>query len=198
MRLDKVDTYVVQYKCVNKRGFPARSLKRLVVVQNNACPVCKMVGGDVSIEASFPFTDTGAFFEDVVDGKFKPTKVVSNVDMEKVGVYYVTYKGQNSAGRWNDDKLCHHPHVCTRKVTVVDTLKPVIALQYKSKLLHVSAANDKSVGGEANPMKRKFKFMEEQGSSSHMTMLAVAACVLGVALFAKSSTSSSADLHELV
>jgi hypothetical protein len=199
VQMDKLGTYIVSYHCLNKRGFPARSLKRLVVVKNTACPVCRLLGSDITIEASFPFADPGAYFEDAVDRKFAPTSIVSDVDMEKVGVYHVTYKGKNSAGRWNDDKFCHNPHTCTRQVTVVDTLKPVIALQYHKKLLHVGAANDKGVGGETNPMK-KFKLMAVQDvSSSHVTMAALTALVAGVALLARSHRKATgADLQQLV
>merc|ERR1711865_1174467 len=144
--------------CVNHRGYPARPAIRSVIVQDTTCPVCYVRGGPATVEAGFPYSDKGAYFTDSVDGKFtKNVQVVGKVNTELVGTYTLMYRAQDKSGNWNDGK-CKGTNTCQRKVKVIGTLKPVIALKYGGKNIHVSRAGDhsKSDVAHANPAAKYF------------------------------------------
>merc|ERR1712146_763263 len=56
-----------------------------------------------------------------------------NVDV--TGTYVITYRVKDSAGNWNDGQgtNCRGAAQYRRKVTVIDSLKPVLALRFKDK-----------------------------------------------------------------
>jgi hypothetical protein len=198
VNLAKIGAYKVEYNCINARGFPARTMSRMVVVRHIGCPVCHIHGiKDMKVEASFPFADPGAVFIDEYDGNLKPLIVEGEVDVEKAGIYKITYRGKNTANIWNDNKLCKSAGPCVRTVEVTDTLKPVIHLQYGKTLLHKSAANDKGVNGEANPAA---KFMAQATTSTGVTIAAAfGAFAMGVAFLAHGlRKQDNADLQQLV
>jgi hypothetical protein len=195
--------YTITYSCVNHRGYGSRPATRRVIVRDNTCPVCHIVRGSgdaATAEAEFAYADQGAYFTDSVDGKItKNIQVVGSVNTAKVGTYYLTYRVQDSAGNWNDGQ-CKGPNTCRRKVNVVDTLKPVIALKYGGKNFHVSQANDvsKSDTPHSNPAAKYFNFMAETASSTNaFVMLGVAGlAVAGIVLasFAASKREESTEV----
>merc|ERR1712072_742896 len=51
------------------------------------------------------------------------------VNANRVGTYVITYKSQNSVGKWNDESTCRGGYnQYVRSVIVEDTLRPVITL----------------------------------------------------------------------
>merc|ERR1711916_323062 len=95
-------------------------------------------------EASFPYTWAGASCSDVIDGAVTThcssdnaqgdaTKGCSDlVDVSMTGVYNIVYTAQNTVGLWNNGANCRGgASTYGRKVTVSDTLRPVITLRYK-------------------------------------------------------------------
>ena len=66
-------------------------------------------------------------------------------------MYHVIYRAKDSSGNWNDED-CLGKAEYIRTVHVVDTLKPVIALHYGSKLVHAGSADDVAThNGVVNP-----------------------------------------------
>merc|ERR1712188_16342 len=152
VNLSKVGTYTITYNCKDSANNEAPAAQRTVVVAQTSCPKCTMYGHhtgvfDLTHEASFPYVDAGATCSDVIDGSVtvlcSSTKDPSSesatncatpanlVDVEKTGIYTITYRAQNTVGLWNDDSNCRGgANTYQRVVTVVDTLKPVITLKY--------------------------------------------------------------------
>jgi hypothetical protein len=177
--------YKITYTCVNKRGYSARPAERTVIVRDTTCPICHVNGDAATVEAEFPYADKGAFFTDSVDGRINTNiKVISNVNIKKVGVYYVTYRAEDKSGNWNDGK-CKGANTCRRKVSVIDTLKPVIGLKFSNKYIHVSDHSDlsQSDNPHANPAGSYFSLMAESGSASTFSIAGVVACAVGIGFF---------------
>merc|ERR1711881_212379 len=152
VNLSKVGTYTITYNCKDSANNEAPAAQRTVVVAQTSCPKCTMYGHhtgvfDLTHEALFPYVDAGATCSDVIDGSVtvlcSSTKDPSSesatncatpanlVDVDKTGVYTITYRAQNTVGLWNDDSNCRGgANTYKRTVTVVDTLKPVITLKY--------------------------------------------------------------------
>merc|ERR1712094_136102 len=104
----------------------------------------------MGVEASFSYVDPGAVCTDSLDGSVA-TVAHGIVNTQHTGVYTVTYRARDRYGNWNDAD-CVGSQEYVRTVTVVDTLKPVIALHYSQNVLGVSDATDTAVhSGEANP-----------------------------------------------
>jgi len=194
----KPGLYTISYTCTNHRGYSARPSERKVIVRDNTCPVCHVIGGAASVEAEFPYADKGAFFTDSVDGRISTNiKVISNVNTKKVGTYYIQYRAQDAAGNWNDGK-CAGTNTCQREVKVIDTLKPVIGLKFGGEMFHTSDASDlsKSDFPHSNPAASYFSLMAEQVSSvasssvSTLALLAggVGLVIVGAAVFTKRSS----------
>merc|ERR1719310_32598 len=153
--------------------------------------------GPDQIEASFPYTDPGATCTDSLDGTCGATgaacttEVSSTVDTSKTGTYYVTYRAKDSSGNWNDEDCLGNAEY-KRTVHVVDTLKPVIALHYGSKLVHVGNADDVAVhNSAANPAGSWFGGTETlmadataAGTTVGWMLGAAASVVAGLALLA--------------
>jgi len=196
VKADVPGAYTITYSCINKRGYSARAAVRQVIVRDTTCPVCHVVGGAATVEAQFPYVDKGAYFTDSVDGKLSTkVEVVSNVDTKKVGTYYINYRSKDASGNYNDGK-CLGTNVCRRKVQVIDTLKPVIALKFGGKQFHVSDSSDvsKSDTPHANPAAKYFSLMAEHSVSTPGFALLMAGAVgvvaLGAVLAGRRSTST--------
>jgi len=165
--------YWTVYTCTNSQGNSALAATRYITVVDNKCPVCTINSGAPSdIEASFPYSDAGAHCSDVLDGPIStmvysfgvPQTVNQIVNVEQTGVYLVTYRAVDTSGNWNDGVCAGTTHT-VRTITVIDTLKPVLALNYKGKIVQVSKNLDtpqdgsaplheryrRGVGGEDNP-----------------------------------------------
>merc|ERR1711881_59140 len=145
VNLSKVGTYTITYNCKDSANNAAPPATRTVVVAQTSCPKCTVHGNlDVQHEASFPYTDAGAACSDVIDGAVTTHCSSDNaawtsadgctnlVDVSITGVYNIVYTAQNTVGLWNNGENCRGgKNLYTRKVTVSDTLRPVITLRYK-------------------------------------------------------------------
>jgi len=225
--LGKPGRYEIRYNCINSGNVQADSAVRVVFVRDTSCPVCRLNAGPAEIEASFPYHDSGVTCVDSLDGPLsaKTIQVVSNVDVERVGTYTVTYRVHDSAFNWNDGtstasttltKRCRNaasPATYTRAVKVVDTLKPVLALHLSGQVLMTSGANDRSTAKGAadfgsdheNPAKR-FDFMQSSalmahakatGSSAAWFAGALAASLAGIALLATRRSRRPTDIPQV-
>jgi len=175
--LSKVDHYVVSYGCTNPAPWrkSAPVIKRDVHVKDLTKPKCVLKGKPtVVVEASFPYSDSGAMCVDSFDGAVS-FSTTGKVDIETAGVYKLTYHAEDKAG--NEAKLVF------RTVEVKDTLKPVIGLSVGGKYIHISDGADTGVNGENNPASKYYSLMAES-SGTGAWILGAAAAVVGVALVA--------------
>jgi hypothetical protein len=154
--LNTPGVYQTTYSCTNSHGVSAAPLTRTVTVQDTTCPVCTLTGSvTAEIEASFPYTDAGATCTDTLNGALMPHEVgLSDINVEHTGTYTITYTATDSTG--NTNAGCTHnynaaSHLTVRTVVVMDTLRPVIGLQYAGNTFHVGSANDVGKGGHTNP-----------------------------------------------
>merc|ERR1711981_804665 len=172
VNLTREGTYIITYSCADSAGYEAAIKKRTVVVTDCNCPSCYMTGDNtITREASFPYVDEAAWCTDDLDaGNNQPT--VDNerflhsqngtdaiVNVEKTGVYLVTYFAQDIAGNWNykansdcttnsrEGAACDGFENDIRTVHIVDTLKPVIALNYGSDFFQYGEATDTGILG---------------------------------------------------
>jgi len=121
--------YVLNYGCTNQYGRTAPPMRRTVVIEDLICPVCEIRGPqEMSIEASFPFTDPGVACDDTFDGPVQQV-VEGTVNIEMTGLYKLTYRACDTTENCNDSPFCPSDQGSTvRTVRVVDTLKPVISM----------------------------------------------------------------------
>jgi hypothetical protein len=121
---------------------------------------CTMEGPQsITWEAGFTYEDQGVECSDELDGAICPDTAAnemcydgdellrgwddSNVDVDTIGTYTVTYMARNSQGTFNygfNADLCAY----VRTVTVQDTLKPVMMLTYGDAEIARSNTNDYS------------------------------------------------------
>merc|ERR1711939_665620 len=180
INLSKVGTYKITYKCKDAAGNAADALTRTVVVKDTTCPTCTITGlQSVKREASFPYSDLGAICTDNIDGNLGAASVAGKFNVEKVGTYKLTYSTKDKSGNKNCKKY-------VRTVIVQDTLKPVISLHFKNKMIHKSGAGNNGVNGQFNPAHgaagNPYFMSESQTSVNGWVIGAVASAVSGVAL----------------
>lgn len=184
--------YTIQYDCSNVRGAAAPPLTRTVRVEDTTCPVCTMHPGPDVVEASFDYIDPGANCTDSLDGSVQ-TIVTNTVDTSSTGTYTVTYRAEDAAGNFNDAS-CAGSQSYVRTVTVVDTLKPVIALHYANNIIKHGDASDTAVhDATANPAGAYFSStsmmaLDDTGGGRGALWAAGASCVLGIAALLLSGT----------
>jgi hypothetical protein len=132
----RVGCYNITYNCKNDKNVSAPEVTRVVCVEDTVCPICHIQAGPSTVEASFPYYDSGAICTDSVDGATAVhVQGVSELNVEATGTYVITYRAEDMAGNWNDGPSVGGTGKCsvqnnTRTIVVVDTLVPVIALQY--------------------------------------------------------------------
>jgi len=152
---------IITYTCASSFTGVESEKNRTVTVHDTKCPTCTLKNPEtlVTIEASFPYADTGVQCQD----NFSPNTTVtetSNVNVEAVGTYHVTYRAEDEAGNFNDGSSRQsftqlgstNNHTCSggalkelvRTVVVIDTLRPVIALKYKDQIIGHSNSQDHS------------------------------------------------------
>jgi hypothetical protein len=123
--------YIVTYNCNSgSDGGDAIPATRTVTVVDAICPLCTLVLGGTTVEASFPYTDPGCSCEGFFPRRELPVTAMAvegAVDVEAVGTYVVTYRVK---GTRNED--CINEQSLYRTVIVRDTLMPVITLKPKS------------------------------------------------------------------
>merc|ERR1711865_1149397 len=182
----------IQYECTNTAG--------LTCTMNN--PTVQKV----TVEASFPYVDAGAECSDAFDGEKPMVKRYNTlgeeqggVDVEMTGTYVITYTATDDS---NNDCREANPR---RTVVVMDTLKPVIGLQYGDKFMFKSGNQKHTLGTPARTrsmhesFQNYFALMAEASTGSSAFVLgAIASAVSGVALVSyaaqQRSTSAVADL----
>jgi hypothetical protein len=192
-------TYSVVYSCKDSASNSAIAATRTVTVKDSTCPTCSVTGGaTLTVEASFPYTDSGSSCADSLDGVIAGSSYSNGaalttnaiVNVERTGTYTITYRVKDGAGNWNDGctKSGVTPSYTTRTVIVVDTLKPVIAIGYGAShasmtVFHKSSASDTGVNGEANPADSKFMAFSASSNTGNAYFLGAAASAMtGLAL----------------
>jgi len=159
-----------------------------ITVQDTTIPVITRKGGDKVVECSFGYKDQGATMVDSHDsavctnGKYgglstavlaKNIVTTNPVNHMKVGVYTVKYNGKDFQGLSAVEK--------TRKVTVQDTLKPVLTVctggshawtRFSNKVAQVSHNNqngDRAMKIQAGQHKKhhNMDFTKGQGCLDH-------------------------------
>jgi len=138
----------IQYECTNTAGLTSSKI-RTVCVEDTTCPTCTMNNPTVqtvTVEASFPYVDGGASCSDSFDGAKTMVEKYSyggaatdSVNVEQTGTYVITYTATDDS---NNDCDAKNPR---RTVVVMDTLKPVIGLQYGNKFLHTTMSNGQTI-----------------------------------------------------
>jgi large repetitive protein len=118
-----VGTYLVTYDVSDLQGNPATQVVRTVEVFDDEPPVITLVGDNPQIVAlNGTYTELGATASDNVDGDISGDIVIdaSNVDVNALGSYTVTYNVMDAAGNAAAE--------VTRTVIVTDQTAPVITL----------------------------------------------------------------------
>jgi len=178
--------YRIAYVCKNPAGYVSDPTIRQVHVKDDTCPKCTITGGkNVIVEASFPYLDAGATCSDNLDGAVA-VSVRNSVDTEKPGIYTVTYSAVDRHGNKNDG-TCKGSKPYIRKVTVQDTLKPIIALKYGGKLIHHGAVSARNPARKWSYLNMMAVLMAEESSSSVWIIASAIGAVVGVALVAVAS-----------
>merc|ERR1712070_3896 len=212
---------------VQKDGAITAKKVRQVVVVDSYPPACTFDHKNpetVTIEA-FPYdltdlaptcTDNCGFDGNCIAGRTAPASAIgSNVDVEKVGTYTVTYSIKDASAN-------PAPSI-VRTVVVIDSLKPIIGLSFGDPETLVAGGTGGYLGehnsadgtyhkqygtemehsgypskyGSSNPALWRFKhYMAESASSGSYLLAGVFAIVAGVALFSVTSrrTTEIADL----
>jgi hypothetical protein len=212
---------------VDKDGAITSKKVRQVVVVDSYPPACSFDATNlqtVTVEASFPYdgadlaptcTDNCGFDGKCIAGRTAAAPVVgTNVDVEKVGTYTVTYSIKDASA--NPSPLI------VRTVLVIDSLKPIIGLSFGDPETLVAGSTGGYLGehnsadgtshnkygtemeksgypsryGSSNPALWRFKhYMAESASSGSYLFAGGLAIVAGVALFSvKTRTPEIADL----
>jgi len=208
--LNVIGTYWIHYHCTSPAGYTL-TLPREVIVEDIVCPTCAFAADDsdnITIEASFPYdatdhrpscTDDCGYSSDLncVETPTVATIISNNVDVEKTGTWQVVYNAVDYHGN-----TCHGSRII-RTVNVVDTMKPIIGLQFNANTSAVRVSSH--TGGSSsvsynppttNPAKDHFQdyssLMAITGSSSISWLLsATAAVVACVAMFAGSKNKNA-------
>jgi hypothetical protein len=188
-------TYRISYNCKDSAGQEADTAIRTVVVKDTLCPTCALGDAnaqELTVEASFPYSEVPTTCTDTLDGALTPVQTVSldsdpsalykQVDVELTGTYTITYCAKDMHNN-GDVSEVDGVQTCTctgscqdeckyRTVTVQDTIVPIIQLHYQDKDL-VQAA---SGSGE------QWSYMAERSRSNGWFVGAVASAVSGIAL----------------
>jgi hypothetical protein len=184
--ISAVGVYEIEFHCQSSNGQVATPLTRTITVEDKTCPVCEVTGADtVVVEASFPYVDSGALCHDDMGGNVT-MDVQNSVNVEEVGEYTVVYRALDEHGNWNDADTCRFSaQSYTRTITVVDTLKPVIGLQYKGTHL-IEHHNGLPPASSDRRLQQEFpaSSVGEGATRASAAAAALAAALGGVALLA--------------
>ena len=128
MDASAVGVYQVKFNITDSTGNKATEIIRTVNVKDLTAPVIALAGdAEVTHEGGADYTDAGATVTDNLDSDVELV-VVNPVDVSKLGEYTITYNAVDAAGNASAE--------ITRKVTVVDTTKPVITLTDGTEIIH--------------------------------------------------------------
>ena len=117
-------TYQVTFDVSDQAGNKAARKTRTVVVSaDKTKPVIQLIGADsMAIHVFTAFVDPGATATDNFDGDVTANIAVqNNIDTARVGTYDVIYSAYDNSNNAAD--------AITRRVSVVDTVKPVIVVK---------------------------------------------------------------------
>jgi len=150
-----VGTYSINYNCLDSAGQQAYPATRVVIVEDKTCPTCTVPGGDevITVEASFPYAEETSTCTDTLDGLIGDATIYGKVDVEKTGMYVLTYSVTDKNGNGADPAQCtaanaNHRSAThfTKTVVVEDTMVPIISLKYKGNKL-MAESTTSSVNG---------------------------------------------------
>jgi hypothetical protein len=188
------DAQILTYSCTNAGG-ATQEARRFVYVQSAVCPHCFLHGNtSLSVEASFPFVDDGITCTDNFPHPELQYAKKGRVEVEVAGVYKMTYVATDRAG--NSNEMCGQTPI-VRTVEVVDTLKPVIGLKYRTAQLLDGATSETSTSslyrGTRNPADSYFSMtpvrrllaQDGQPTSSVWFVVAAGSLACGLALVAR-------------
>ncbi|MDP2895660.1 MAG: DUF5011 domain-containing protein [bacterium] len=115
-------SYTLHYNVSDSAGNPAEERTRAVNVIDTMSPVIILLGDDpVSLEVGTPYSEPGYTASDNYDGDLTVEVVIAgSVDHTVLGTYTLSYNVSDSSSNPAEQR--------TRRVTVVDTTSPVIAL----------------------------------------------------------------------
>jgi hypothetical protein len=176
-----VGKYTVTYKCVGMTsGIEAIDQHRTVLVVDESKPECQYKGGsaapaasgDMKLEAGFKFTPpTGCFVSTKVGKLATKVEVTNGVDEHVVGEYTLKYRAVDTYAeippeyakyaQYNQkQRFERHARsdICERKVSVVDTLRPVIQLAYDDDVSGHNIFHSSGVGHRNPVLKTADKF----------------------------------------
>jgi hypothetical protein len=236
-------TYDVTYTCSDTNADPKGELDehnnykmedntlqtvtkdREVIIADTIIPVCTLPANTatITIEASFPYdpldlaptcTDTMGFTGDTCltgdDLSTSADLLSTDVDVEKIDDYTVTFTVVDLAG--------NSAATLTRTVRVIDSLKPIIGLNFDTESkprrvsTHLGGESTAEYGGakqspsaaenHLNPTRSHVGWinpalMSEHGTNSLLLIAAAFASVAGVAFFVIQSSSRS-DIVDLI
>ena len=119
----KADTYQVTYDVKDTQGNPALQVVRTVIIEDHVPPVIEFIGdAELETQAGYEFTDPGVKATDNLDGDLATRLITdSTVNANVPGEYSIKYLVKDRVGNKAEVKV--------RKVRVVDTEGPVIALK---------------------------------------------------------------------
>ena len=119
----KADTYQVTYDVKDTQGNPALQVVRTVIIEDHVPPVIEFIGDtELETQAGYEFTDPGVKATDNLDGDLATRLITdSTVNANVPGEYSIKYLVKDRVGNKAEVKV--------RKVRVVDTEGPVIALK---------------------------------------------------------------------
>lgn len=193
--------YKITYSCTDKAGNDAENVTRTVYVIDSTCPACilrglnNQSGSNITVEASFPFVDPGVNCVDLtgqegdLDCDNSTLKITGAVNPEKTGIYLITYQMKDYNNNWcNCGESPDDPHGVIRQVTVVDTLKPVIAVYYRDKFLMKGGVEKV----RHNPAASYFMSESNAQTSSVWIIGAMISSITGVAILISSIRTPSA------
>ena len=131
--IKKIGTYRIKYKATDSSGNKADEATRTVEVEDTIAPTIALTASssgsvDYSMNIGATYIEYGATVTDSFEGDISSKLIVdkSMLDVNKIGTYEIKYKAQDSQS--------NSAVVMTRKVTVVDTVKPVIHLNGNAKI----------------------------------------------------------------
>jgi hypothetical protein len=119
---DSLGTYTLRYSVSDSSGNPAEEKTRTVNVVDTTAPVIILSGANpVTLEVGISYVDPTYTATDNYDGDITGSVVVTGlVDHTALGSYVLYYNVSDSSGNPAEEK--------TRRVNVVDTTSPMIAL----------------------------------------------------------------------
>ena len=141
--VNTLGTYTLSFDVSDNEGNVATTKVRTVNVVDSTIPVITLLGdASVNVEINSSYTDAGATAVDNLDGDVSANlQVSSDVDVNTLGTYSVTYDVSDNAG--------NVATTVTRTVNVVDSIAPVITLAGDASLNHEIKSAYRDAGASA-------------------------------------------------